>query len=108
MSSNQQSSSTFKSFSSSSFSSTINGETTSRSQQSYSDPSGTHVQRSSQNPGQAPVKERIEYDSSGRRVEEVGKKGRIEDVTDRDEQSSRDREYEEKMEEEYAKREGGA
>jgi hypothetical protein len=31
---------------------------------------------------------------------------RIEDVTD--EQAERDREYEEKMEDEYAKREGGA
>jgi len=41
----------------------------------------------------------------------AGNQGRIEDVTDqeRDEgQEARDREYEERIEEEYAKREGGA
>lgn len=108
MSSNQ--SSTFKSFSSSFSSSTINGRTTSHSEQTYSDPSGTKVQRTSQNPGEAPVEERFEYDNAGRRISDTGaenSRGRIEDVTDK-EQAEKDREYEERMEDEYAKREGGA
>ena len=62
-------------------------------------------------PGQAANKESIEYDSTGRRVEGQQAEGRrIEDVTDREdrEQRERDREYEERIEGEYAKREGGA
>lgn len=52
--------------------------------------------------------ERYQTDASGRRVEDSSaQRGRIEDVTDK-EQEARDREYEEKMEDEYAKREGGA
>lgn len=109
MSSNQQSSSTFQSFSSSSFSSSINGRTTSHSEHTYSDPSGTKVHRTSQRNGEAPVEERIQYDSSGRRMENSGAtQGRIQDVTDEENQAERDRQYEEKMEDEYAKREGGA
>jgi hypothetical protein len=109
MSRNQQSSSTFKSFSSSSFSSSINGRTTSHSEQTYSDPSGTKVHRTSQRDGEAPVEERIEYDNSGRRIENPGAtKGRIQDVTEEESQEEKDRKYEERMEDEYAKREGGA
>ncbi|KAL6703027.1 hypothetical protein ACN47E_010303 [Coniothyrium glycines] len=102
-----KSSSTFQSFSSSSSSSTVNGQTTSRSETLYSDPSGTRVHRTTQEPGQAAREERYEIDSSGRRVEGGNSGGRITDVTD-EEQKKRDAEYEEKMEEEYAKREGGA
>lgn len=107
--SNSNSQSTFKAFSSSYSSSTVNGQTTSHSENKYSDPSGTKVHRTSQEPGQAPREERYEVDANGRRIQESGNHGarRIEDVTDK-EQEQRDREYEEKMEDEYAKREGGA
>ncbi|KAF2256515.1 hypothetical protein BU26DRAFT_513330 [Trematosphaeria pertusa] len=105
MSNNTQS--TFKSASFSFSSSSVNGQTRSQSESTFSDPSGTKVHRTSQEPGQAAREERIEYDSAGRRLEEAGTRGRIEDVTDR-EQDEKDRQYEEKMENEYAKREGGA
>ena len=80
----------------------MNGQTRSYTEATHSDPSGTKVHRTAQEPGQAPKEERIEYDGSGRRLQEAGSRGRIEDVTDKD------LEYEEKMEDEYAKREGGA
>lgn len=97
--------STFQSASYSFSSSTINGETRSRSEATYSDPSGTKVQRREQEPGQAAREERFEYDNAGRRIQEAGTtSGRIEDVTDKE----KEREYKERMEEEYAKREGGA
>jgi hypothetical protein len=49
-------------------------------------------------------------DNAGRRVEgtETADRRRIEDVTDQEEQKENDRKYEERMEDEYAKREGGA
>ncbi|PVI07901.1 hypothetical protein DM02DRAFT_608512 [Periconia macrospinosa] len=106
MSSNGRS--TFQSASYSFSSSTVNGETRSYSESTYSDPSGTRIQRSTQEPGQAPRNERVEFDSAGRRIQDDrSTMGRIEDVTDK-EQSDRDREYEERMEDEYAKKEGGA
>ncbi|OAL47108.1 hypothetical protein IQ07DRAFT_589982 [Pyrenochaeta sp. DS3sAY3a] len=99
--------STFSSFSTSSSSVTHNGATTSRSETTYSDPSGTRIRRTSQEPGQALREEREEYDANGRRLESgQGSARRIEDVSD--EQEGKDREYEERMEDEYAKREGGA
>ena len=104
--SNQKS--TFQSFSYSSSSSTINGETKSRSETTYSDPSGTRVHRTNQEPGQYVQEERYRTDSSGRRVEDSSSgQAKIEDVTDK-EQDAKDREYEERMEDEYAKKEGGA
>ncbi|KAF2027815.1 hypothetical protein EK21DRAFT_114451 [Setomelanomma holmii] len=110
MSSNSNSKSTFQSFSTSYSSSSINGQTKSHSETTYSDPSGTRVHRTSQEPGQAPREERFEVDSAGRRVEGAhnGGRGRIEDVTNEEEQKRNDRQYEERIEEEYAKREGGA
>jgi hypothetical protein len=68
------------------------------------------VQRVTQEPGQEPREERFDVDSSGRRVEGAAQRGRIEDVTDKEEeeQKGNDGAYEERMEEEYAKREGGA
>lgn len=57
--------------------------------------------------GEPVVRTERNTDGSGREVEGEGGRGRIEDVTDR-EQAERDREYEERIEEEYAKREGGA
>jgi hypothetical protein len=111
MSSNSNSKSTFQSFSTSYSSSSINGQTKSHSETTYSDPSGTRVQRVTQEPGQEPREERFEVDSSGRRVEGGDQRGRIEDVTDKEgeeEQKGNGRAYEERIEEEYAKREGGA
>lgn len=104
------SNSTFQSFSTSYSSSSVNGQTKSHSETTYSDPSGTKVHRTSQNPGEAAREERFEIDHSGRRVESAGSgdQRRIEDVTDQEEQKTNDRKYEEKMEDEYAKREGGA
>jgi hypothetical protein len=101
-------SSTFQSFSTSSSSTTINGQTTSKSEATYADPSGTKTQRTSQNPGEAPRVERFETDNAGRRIEEPTNVGRIEDVTEEEGQKERDRQYEERMQDEYAKREGGA
>ncbi|ORX95255.1 hypothetical protein BCR34DRAFT_549884 [Clohesyomyces aquaticus] len=112
-SSNSTSSSTFRSTSFSTVSSNINGAQRSYSEATYSDPSGTRVHRTSQEPGQAPREERIEYDSAGRRIQGQRNgqesRGRIEDVTDeREKEKEAERLYEEGMEEEYAKREGGA
>lgn len=106
MSSHQ--SSTFQSSSYSFSSSSVNGRTTSHSESTYSDPSGTHVHRASQAPGQAPKEERLQYDNSGRKIEDAGTQGRIEDVTEKEAQAERDGQYEERMDDEYAKREGGA
>ncbi|KAH8730312.1 hypothetical protein GQ44DRAFT_701152 [Phaeosphaeriaceae sp. PMI808] len=98
------------SFSTSYSSSSVNGQTKSHSETTYSDPSGTRVYRTSQEPGQAPREERYETDHSGRRVEGSGPKdsGRIQDVTEDEEQKKRDEQYEERMGDEYAKGEGGA
>jgi hypothetical protein len=103
-------SSSFYSTSSSSYTSSINGQTTSYTQSTQSDPSGTRVHQTSQEPGQAPREERFEIDSSGKKIAEGtsgSSQGRIEDVTD-EQQKENDRLYEERMEDEYAKREGGA
>ncbi|KAF2466930.1 uncharacterized protein BDR25DRAFT_305780 [Lindgomyces ingoldianus] len=100
---------TFQSISNFSFSSNINGQQRCYSEQIYSDPSGTKVRRTSQEPGQAPKEERFEYDSAGRKIEEVETKGRIEDVTDKEKttEGEKDREYEKKVGDD-AKRERGA
>lgn len=106
---------TFKSASYSSSSMSINGKTTSREQATFADPSGTKVYRKMQNAGEAPVEEQLEYDSAGRHLQDAGpataiEGGRVEDVTDADEERQRelDRMYKERMEIEYAKREGSA
>ena len=108
--SNSKSSSTFQSFSTSYSSSSVNGQKTSHSETIYSDPSGTKVHRTSQEPGQAAREERFEVDGSGRRIQDGNDTRRIQDVTDQkdDEQTQKDQQYEERMEDEYAKREGGA
>lgn len=107
---NMSSNSTFQSFSTSYSSSSFNGQTKSHSETTYSDPSGTRVHRTSQNPGEVVREERFEVDNAGRRVESAGSgdQARIQDVTDTEEQKKNDRLYEERMEDEYAKREGGA
>lgn len=104
------SSSTFQSFSTSSSSTTINGQTTSKSEQTYTDPSGTRTQRTHQAPGEAPRVERFETDAAGRQLEDPRQADakRIQDVTEEDDAKTKGRQYEERMGDEYAKREGGA
>jgi len=105
MSNQQQSTYSSQSFSTSTFSSSSNGEapkTWRKTESTETNPSGTTVRRTSEQPGQAPTEQTLRYDSSGKAINQPTDAGRIEDVTDAD------REYLERMEDEYAKREGGA
>jgi len=109
MSSNNQSSSS-TSYSSTSYSSSSStdpsGTTTRYTESSKTDPRGTTTHRIAEEPGKQPTMETT-YIPSGGRLESTGTgQGRIEDTSD--DQAARDREYEERMEDEYAKREGGA
>ena len=99
------------SFSSSSYNSSNGGppQTHSYSEQITSDGSGSTIQRTSQEPGQAPVHETLNVGPNGKYIGGSNgsgqprlEQGRVEEVTDAD------RDYEERMEDEYAKREGGA
>ncbi|KAI1384946.1 uncharacterized protein F4822DRAFT_416770 [Hypoxylon trugodes] len=116
MSSNNYSySSSSVSFSSST---TRNGETTGSryAEHTASDPSGTTRHVASQRSGEPLRREYHEYDNSGRLISSEGRalgsgngvdsNRRIEDVSD--EKSENDKLYEERIEDEYAKREGGA
>lgn len=112
-SNNFTSTSSFSSSFTSSSSSTSNGQTTGHRsvQQTTSDPvNGTTVRTSTQEHGQPAVEQTKHYDPQGRELLEgpgsTGGSRRIEDVSGS--QAERDAEYEERMEEEYAKREGGA
>lgn len=116
------------SFSSTSFSSseTRNGTTTSHSytEEQRSDPQGTTVHSTTQNDPNAPAVQEVRYfDAGGHEIpaERAAHRGlegapraddssrRIEDVSDQDRRESDvDRLYRERMEDEYAKREGGA
>ncbi|KAL8642417.1 MAG: hypothetical protein Q9228_000885 [Teloschistes exilis] len=102
--SNSQSYSTFSSTSYSSYSSASNGTGNSYTEATISNPSGTTVHRTSQEAGQPAVSETTRIPAGGAQALSGGTDSgrRIEDVTDAD------REYEEKIEDEYAKREGGA
>ncbi|KAL9088523.1 MAG: hypothetical protein Q9159_003013 [Coniocarpon cinnabarinum] len=109
------------SFSSSSYSSTSNGQTTGYRQASHTqtDPSGTRVQSASQNAGQPVITESRQYDAQGRPMVEgtsmgqgrIGgggaarpiEGGRVQEIDD-----EAAKKYEERIEDEYAKREGGA
>ncbi|KAI1748925.1 hypothetical protein F4782DRAFT_515130 [Xylaria castorea] len=86
--------------------STTNGgppRRTAYAERSFTDNRGTTTERMRQLPGQAPVYESSEQPGSRRVGGASSTQNRITDVTDADEQS-----YEVKMEDEYAKREGGA
>lgn len=116
------------SFSSTTFSSseTRNGTTTSRSytEEQRSDPSGTTVRSTTQNDPHASAVQEVRYfDAGGHEVpaERAAHRGlggaaatddnsrRIKDVSEHEERESEvDRLYRERMEDEYAKREGGA
>jgi len=114
MSSSQSFTST--SYSSFSSSSSTNGQTqgSRHVHESHTDPSGTTTRTSSQRNGGPVVEETRSYDSQGRellegapgttgqsRIQDAGDV-EVEDVTDADQQ------YLDRMEDEYAKREGGA
>ncbi|KAI2463599.1 hypothetical protein F4781DRAFT_416044 [Annulohypoxylon bovei var. microspora] len=80
-----------------------------------SDPAGTTTHVASQRSGEPLRHERLDYDASGRLISSEGRAmggnglnsgRRIEDVSD--EQRENDKLYEERIEDEYAKREGGA
>jgi hypothetical protein len=109
MSNNHQyHSSSYSSVSYSSYSSSDpQGKTSRYTQSSSTDPQGTTTNRTVEESGKQPYRETT-YTPAGGRLESsgAGAQGRIEDVTD--EQAEKDREYEERMEDEYAKREGGA
>lgn len=94
----------YSSFTSQSYSSSSNGVGNSYSEATVSDPSGTTIHRTSQEAGQPAVSETTRLPAGGTAAVGGGVDSgrRIEDVTDAD------REYEERMEDEYAKREGGA
>ncbi|KAI0890153.1 uncharacterized protein GGS22DRAFT_150105 [Annulohypoxylon maeteangense] len=98
-------------------STTRDGKTTGSrfAEHTTSDPSGTTTHFASQRSGEPLHHERREYDSSGRLTSSEGRalggsgvdtRRRIEDVSD--EQRENDKLYEERIEDEYAKREGGA
>ncbi|KAI1864655.1 hypothetical protein JX265_008379 [Neoarthrinium moseri] len=95
--------------SSSSFSSNINGRQTGHSykETSQTTPEGTTVRTTSQNLGERPVTHTQQFDSQGRELigdNTGGASRRIEDVSSEE----ADHGYKERMEDEYAKREGGA
>ncbi|KAI1470052.1 uncharacterized protein F4812DRAFT_421313 [Daldinia caldariorum] len=107
-------------------STTRNGETTASryAQHTARDPSGMTTHIASQRNGEPPQHERRDYDASGRLIssstqrmvsspnQRIGGSGvdsdhHIQDVSD-EQQRENDRLYEERIEDEYAKREGGA
>ncbi|OTA98192.1 hypothetical protein M426DRAFT_326191 [Hypoxylon sp. CI-4A] len=98
-------------------STTRNGETTGSryAEHTSSNPAGTTTHIASQRNGEPLHHERRDYDATGRLLPSGGQalagsgvdsNRRIEDVSD--EQRENDRLYEERIEDEYAKREGGA
>ncbi|KAL8783557.1 MAG: hypothetical protein Q9213_004547 [Squamulea squamosa] len=82
------------------------GSGNSYTEATISNPSGTTVHRTSQEAGQPAVSETTRLPAGGSAAVQGGVDSgrRIEDVTE----SDADREYEERIEDEYAKREGGA
>lgn len=93
----------------SSYTSSSNGgppQTSAYAARSYGDDQGTITDRITKQPGQAPVHESFQTGQPvGRAVDSAAQESvqnRVEDVTDAD------REYEERIGDEYAKREGGA
>jgi len=101
---------TSSSSSSSSSSADPEGASVRYTESSTTDPTGTTIHRTQEERGKAPYSETTHIPAGGQ-IEDAGPGSgdsrRIEDVTD-EEQARRDKEYEERMEDEYAKREGGA
>lgn len=103
--SQSQSQSTFSSssFSSSSYSSVTDSSGNTYTESITSNPSGTTIHKTTQRAGEQPTSETTRLPAyQNQQVEGRDNARRIEDVTDAD------REYEERIEDEYAKREGGA
>lgn len=101
--SQSQSTLSSSSFSSSSYSSVTDSSGNTYTESVTSNPSGTTIHKTTQRAGEQPTSETTRLPANQNQQVEGGDSGkRIEDVTDAD------REYEEKMEDEYAKREGGA
>ena len=98
------SSESYSTFQSSSYSSSTDSAGNSYAQSITSNPSGTTIHRTTQQAGQPAVTEttRVPAGGGNAEVEGMGSGRKIEDVTDADKQ------YEENIEDEYAKREGGA
>ncbi|KAL8872556.1 MAG: hypothetical protein Q9174_001837, partial [Haloplaca sp. 1 TL-2023] len=91
----------YSTFSSSSYSSSSDGSGNSYTEATVSNPSGTTIHRTSQEAGQPAISETTRVPAGGTEAVGAGTDNnrRIEDVTDAD------KEYEERMEDEYAKRE---
>lgn len=91
--------------------STVNGQTTGQAykQETTSNSQGTSVRNTSQRLGEPAIADTRHYDTSGREITggstSSGSANRIQDVTD---ETEADRRYREAIEDEYAKREGGA
>ena len=97
------SSGSYSTFQSSSYSSSTDSAGNSYTESITTNPSGTTLHRTTQQAGQPAVTETTRMPAGGNaQVEGMGSSRRIEDVTDADQQ------YEENIEDEYAKREGGA
>ena len=98
------SSHSYSTFQSSSYSSSTDSAGNTYTESTSSNPSGTTIHRTNQEAGKPAVSETTRFPASGgnAQVDGMGSSRRIEDVSDEDQQ------YEERMEEEYAKREGGA
>jgi hypothetical protein len=121
--SNQQSGSYYASASFTASSSSYTGSSNNGDPQGHSksitetmtsnDRDGTNIRRTTEETGKPTLQDETYIPPGGRQLGGGGRDdgggggaGRIQDVTD--EQKERDREYEERMEDEYAKREGGA
>lgn len=100
------SSQNYSTFQSSSYSSSSDGTGNTYTEATSSNPSGTTIQRTTKEAGQPAVSKTTHLPTGGgvgnTQVEGTGSNRRIEDVTDTDQA------FEEAMEDEYAKREGGA
>ena len=100
------SSQSYSTFQSTSYQSSTDAAGNTYTEATSSNPSGTTIHRTTQEAGQAPVAETTRLPAGGaaaaNQVGGLDNGRRIEDVTDADKQ------YEERMEDEYAKREGGA
>ena len=109
----------YSSYSTSSYSSSSGGHSQRYTETSHSNErDGTNTSRRWEETGKATIEEREQRPAQGRvggGSGGIGNARRIEDVSEvndesgeRNEQAEKDRLYEERMEEEYAKREGGA
>ena len=99
------SSNNYSTFQSSSYSSYSDSSGNRYEEKSYSDPSGTTTQRRTQEAGKPSISESSHVPSNNRVGNTGGEQRVIEDVTDQDENDGL---YEDRIEDEYAKREGGA